>query len=446
VAEKKTITRQNILGQRGINLIERRVLEMGFAWHPSNASLDAGIDGIIELRDPTSGVALNLILQVQSKERSHFQADTEEGFEYTCDERDLNYWLRGNAPVLLIVNRPTTDEAYWISVKDQFRDAAARESRRARFDKKRARFDASARDALLRLAAPADSGLYLAPTPITEALHANLLKVAAYPDTLHAASTRCRKPVDVWHALGADAGQAGGEWALHGGQILSFRPLREPPWSKVCDQRTVRAQDAADWALSDDPDRRRQFVRLLNLCLRAKCRSQGLRYHAELGYHFFPATQDLSPRKHAYRSLQRDTDRTVFEAYLRKGTEEVRFCRHRAFEGRFVRYGEDWYLEISPTYLFTRDGKEQACFHAENLSAIKRFEGNRAVLGQVVMWLAFLTEQTTLFQAAYPYLTFAKLSPFPIDCGLDDNDWLTRDKEMQAVVAAEEAGACPLFE
>ncbi len=40
----KKIHKNSLLGQRGINLIERRVLEMGFIWYPTG-SVEAGIDG-----------------------------------------------------------------------------------------------------------------------------------------------------------------------------------------------------------------------------------------------------------------------------------------------------------------------------------------------------------------------------------------------------------------
>ena len=43
-----------MLGQRGVNLIEDRVLKMGHIWHPTNP-LEAGIDGWIELRDKNTG-------------------------------------------------------------------------------------------------------------------------------------------------------------------------------------------------------------------------------------------------------------------------------------------------------------------------------------------------------------------------------------------------------
>jgi hypothetical protein len=73
----KKIHKHDILGQRGINLIERVVLDMGFLWNPSG--FDAGIDGYIELRDPTTGDVTNCIIQVQSKATAgHFTAETSE--------------------------------------------------------------------------------------------------------------------------------------------------------------------------------------------------------------------------------------------------------------------------------------------------------------------------------------------------------------------------------
>lgn len=62
----KTISRPGLTGQRGINAIERIVLEMGSRWTPSGPN-EIGIDGYIELFDPNSRQALGLTLAVQSK-------------------------------------------------------------------------------------------------------------------------------------------------------------------------------------------------------------------------------------------------------------------------------------------------------------------------------------------------------------------------------------------
>jgi len=62
----KKVHKNSLIGQQGINLIEKRVLEMGFIWYPTG-SVEAGIDGMIELRDSASGKVFNSIIQVQSK-------------------------------------------------------------------------------------------------------------------------------------------------------------------------------------------------------------------------------------------------------------------------------------------------------------------------------------------------------------------------------------------
>jgi Domain of unknown function (DUF4365) len=74
-------------GQQGINLIERIVLEMGSSWSPTGA-LDVGIDGTIELFDLVSQAALGKILGVQSKVVANPKNETDEGFDYYCEERD----------------------------------------------------------------------------------------------------------------------------------------------------------------------------------------------------------------------------------------------------------------------------------------------------------------------------------------------------------------------
>src|SRR5262245_18283507 len=93
---------------------------MKFAWHPTGI-LEAGIDGYIELLDPASGQALKSAIGVQSKATKVALAnETSQGFDYYCEERDIDYWLRGNLPVLLIVSRPVEGLAYWKNFKEYF--------------------------------------------------------------------------------------------------------------------------------------------------------------------------------------------------------------------------------------------------------------------------------------------------------------------------------------
>ena len=105
MAGRKTVTPQTIIGEQGVNLIERRCLEMGYLFHPRR--VDHGIDGHIDLVDPGSGAVLNQTLLVQSKASDRpFPGETDQLFRYVCDDRDLDLWLSGNAPVILVFSHP----------------------------------------------------------------------------------------------------------------------------------------------------------------------------------------------------------------------------------------------------------------------------------------------------------------------------------------------------
>ncbi len=383
----KKIHRSSVIGQQGVNLIEKVVLGMGYLWYPTGAT-EAGIDGSIEIRDPETGEVTNSIVQVQSKATTNpFQAETESSFDYLCSEKDLDYWMRGNAPVILVVSRPRSGEAYWVSIKDYFTDPKRRAARKVRFDKARDRFDEGCAAALAELAVPRDAGLYFAPPPATETVYSNLLRVSHFPERLYVGQTDYRDGKEIRAKLREHGAEEDNEWFPKRGSVYSFNDLSEEPWDEICDQGTVKAFDSEEWAYSDDRDRQREFVQLLNQCLRAKAGALGLRYSKDLECHYFGATNDLSELKLGYQSLVNETSRTVFRGYEKKGNQKgIAYYRHSAFKGWFQRFGDDWYLEITPTYYFTRDGWRLDRFYEDRLKKIKEQEKNPAVRGQVVMW------------------------------------------------------------
>jgi Domain of unknown function (DUF4365) len=123
---------------------------MGSRWTPSGPN-EVGIGGYIELFDPSSGIALGKTLAVQSKVVSEFTNETEEAFDFRCSPRDLDYWLQGNMPIILIVSRPALNEAYWVSVKDYFAILDRRSSTKIRFSKITQRFSSESFRDLFRV-------------------------------------------------------------------------------------------------------------------------------------------------------------------------------------------------------------------------------------------------------------------------------------------------------
>lgn len=434
-ASAKKISQNDIVGQQGINLIEKLCLEMGFLWHPTG--LEAGIDGYIEVRRET-GEVTNCIIQVQSKATDRpFEAETASTLEFRCSAKDLDYWLAGNAPVILVRSRPRTNEAYWISLKDYFSDLAKRKSAKIVFDKTTDQFDLTAKPALQRLASRADSGFYLGTHPKSEILHSNLLELASFPKEYYVAATEYRTRGELFAALQEFGRSVHGEWILSSKMLTSFHDLSTSPWTRVCDRGTVEELDTNEWAQTDDPVRQRQFVQLLNACLRDKLYRRGIKFSRENQCYYFRATQDLSEREYVYESREHRTSRSVFKGYPDKRNHtRMSFYRHSAFGGRFVRYGSIWYLQITPTYHFTRDGERLSRYAPDLLSGIKRLETNQAVRGQVIMWAHLLTERS-LFDMGPQFLDFGSLLDFELDVGLDDDAWLKHEDDPEKRAALE---------
>lgn len=85
----------------------------GLLVYPSTVP-EVGVDGHIEIRDLQTGEMTNVILQVQSKATERpWPRENNSSFDYICDEDDLQYWLAGTAQLILVLSRPSKEDAYW---------------------------------------------------------------------------------------------------------------------------------------------------------------------------------------------------------------------------------------------------------------------------------------------------------------------------------------------
>jgi hypothetical protein len=437
----KKIGNSDMIGARGVNLIERRILEMGYLWYPSGG-VEAGIDGRLEIRNENAEVT-NLILSVQSKATDGtFEGETATDLTYTCSERDLRYWLKGNLPVILVYSRPETDEAYWLSVKDYFSDPIRRASRKMRFVKAQDAFDLAAKDVLRKLALPDGGGLYLGMTPKQETIFTDLLPVAQFPERYyHARTTFSSRKQALDHLYELSKGSGREVWRgfiVNGSTVYSFYDLSASQWGDLVDAGTVESDLTFEWSMTHDADRKKLFVELLNVTLQDQLREDDIHYSNMDKFYFHRASDDLSDRSRKYRSRRKNASREVFKRYQSKlDPERTSYFRHVAFFGHFLEMDGNWFLQITPTYRFTKDGYRDSRFSAEALSGIKRLENNQAVHGQVYMWADFL-QRDTLF-SRQNLIKFHALMQFTADSGFEDSDWVKReDKERQDTVFAED--------
>jgi hypothetical protein len=426
----KKVDRRGLLGQEGVNLVEKLTLRMDCLWYPTG-QLEAGIDGTIEIRDPSTQEVSGSVLRVQVKATaSTFPRESPSTFEWPCDQRDLDYWLNGNTPVLLIVTRPRSDEAYAICVNEYFADPALRKQGRVHFDKNAHRFDETSRSRLTALATPSRQGLYLAPPPLRELIYSNLIQVSALSERLFIGDALFHDGRSVYRELVERATGVPRDWIVKSGRMLSFRDLREFPWNAVCDTGTVEEFDTNEWALTNEPDIKRDFVELLNRALQEKL-FPDIRFNREMRLYYVTAPNDIRrPRVIRYRNVSSQANRTAYRAYSHKGV--LRYCRHAAFSGRFERIDGEWYLEVVPSYLYTSNGREIYPYYERLLSGMRRLERNQAVLSQTLLWAHLLTKPSDMFGRPYPFLQLGAPKKFEIESGVDDELWLQREDKGEA--------------
>lgn len=431
----KRISDQQVLGEQGAALVDARTHAMGFLFK-RYGSPEAGIDGLIELRDPTTNRVGGRFIAVQVKTRQNrpYTAETEAGFEYLCEPDDVAYWQQANLPVIIVLVRLSDDSLYW-KLAPRGVPANDPDSRRLRIAKATEQFDGRAAAAIAQLAVDqAQPGVWLPPSRQPDAILLNAVKVVL-PETIQVAATTYRHGRDALKALLDITDHPPAAWVAKGGRLLTFLNLDGSELCHVIDEESIDTKKIEEFALNDDEDEQRLFVELLNRTLRAQL-DPILAWRRSLKLYYFPPDGPKIDRTFPYASLKNDTSRGVVKT-KRRPDNSVSYVRHSAFSGRFWRQFDDWYLTIEPTYVFTRDGVRPDHFAGERISRLKRLENNAAIRGQFVMWRSLLTglsetpRQADLLMPITPVplsiLRFEALDMLGLPLSVPDDLWRARD-------------------
>jgi Domain of unknown function (DUF4365) len=263
----KKLSAQQIIGQQGVYLLGGRLLSVGLSFQ-SSGPLDAGIDGFLELRDPSTGEvrAQWITAQLKTQKAGRFAEETDESFSYICRQQDLDYWLGSNVPVVLFVARMSDERIFWKAIHTWFSDADRRRTRKVVFDKNRDELNQTALPGFAATVASFSTpGRIVPSTHSQETLNGNLLEVS-FPVRTHAAETTLTYS-EVREVLVERYGSLPVDWILHGKRIYSFRDISIPPFRDVIEEGSEDTVDTRQWIDSDGEVTRRLFVQLLNRAL-----------------------------------------------------------------------------------------------------------------------------------------------------------------------------------
>ncbi|MEQ8820123.1 MAG: DUF4365 domain-containing protein [Sumerlaeia bacterium] len=425
----KTLPESSITGQKGINVIEGIVLDMGCLWIP-RTQFDAGIDGYIELRDEGTGTVSGSHIAVQSKcGPSYFNNENEEAFTFRPDQRDLDYWSRANLPVLVIVSREP-DEAFYFWSND-FPRAASDGSKGIRINKATQRFDRNSRAELLRRAAPPGSGFYFSLPREEEKVWTNMLQLVRYPEQVFTATPVFSSREETFAWLNESAREKSSEIVVRGDYLLSAHDLSRPEWKSLVEAGTVESHAGTEWARADDPESSRRFVELLNKLLRGFLYERGMKLWTEGGYFYFRKPYDANDLKISYQRCGRSSALTVVHGDIREFEgRKFHSYRHMAVAVRWQRVATNWYAVLTPTWHYTVDGEKQEPRHEEWLSGLRKLEKNNTVTSQVLFFADYLGEQTGLFAQRHKWLEFGELRSEILPFKVPDAEWLPPKDEV----------------
>ena len=398
---------------------------MGYLFYETGG-VEAGVDGFIEIRDPETAEVSNQTIQFQCKATTkRLPGDGETVFHWPCSDKDIRYWSFGTMPMILIVVDVKYDKAYWKDLRAWFFSDENRTARKVIFDKEADEFNADAALAIRTVSENGKPGTYYSAPRKSEFLTPNLLRVTRLPQTLYWAPTDAKSPNQFWYQTKQLDPYPNREVILREKAVLSLRDLDTHPWREVCDAGAMEEFYAEEWAQTDDPDRERNFVQLLNLALQEMV-ARDLRFDPKHRTLYFKPNKGPRKREYRYRAEHKQSKRSVALPYPKKEKpSEIAYWRHSAFSWQFIRIGKDWFIQITPTYHYTCDGVERYRFAAEHLAGIKRMEWNNAVRGQFVMWREFLTAKgkDDLFSKAYPFLGFSPVDKLQAEFGINDAFW-----------------------
>jgi nucleoside phosphorylase len=261
----------------------------------------------------------------------------------------------------------------------------------------------------------------------TEEGFANLVPLRHFPATLYVAPATIRTKKQAWAVLldgvsSKSATRLSGAWTIHDGNLYSLVDPELSRLEEIIEPGGLERFDTNEWAVSGDEDKRRLFVQLLNASLRDDMWAHGVRYQGDQDVYAFVGRPDKPPRRLTYANLKLRSTATVVSHYVYKPKKGrlYKYMRHASFQGRFRFLGAAWYLEITPTYRFTYNGKDLDRFHADRLSGIKRLERNRSVLSQLLIWQAVLRAPWTRVDQPR-LLEFGPLVSFRFTSGVDEN-------------------------
>jgi hypothetical protein len=119
-----------------------------------------------------------------------------------------------------------------------------------------------------------------------------------------------------------------------------------------------------------------ELVRLFNESVIDHLFSIGLRVDTKKKRAYFTMGYDGNPKEIRYQGRMKKATRTVAKPRVSSNTGKIIYWEHKAFWFKIEKIGDNWYLIINPTYVFTTDGIKKL-LKSERVSVLSTKKASR---------------------------------------------------------------------
>lgn len=384
----KTVLESKFVELKGLDRISAMVHEMKCLWREINKD-DVGIDGEIEvLRPKTDEKGYEVtggIIKVQAKSgASYIKEDKADSFSVPSKTDDFRTWYNAAFPTIFIIYHPKDDKLYWKEMRTYIKNTKNvwQAPINIRFNKSTDVFDPKSKKSVQNFCEASPSRVSRIDK---EKVYSNLLKVLKKPNNIWSAPCKKKTQAEVYEDIKGTTPP----FIVVSKIIYTFSDLNKKDCvlREYCNVSEI-SNENADAFISKGEDRERDYVNLLNQLIGKHLWKQGIRYNRDFRRNFFPREDEesLEFKKEWYNLRTKMTAERTTTKYYEYGWRK--FWRHLAANFKFRLIGDAWYLQITPQYLFTNDGKEpcNSDMVGPYTTRIKSDETNQNVLNHVLFW------------------------------------------------------------
>ena len=256
------------------------------------------------------------------------------------------------------------------------------------------------------------------------------------PDEIFVAESPFKSGREAVRAMHKHSGPHHYDWVIRDRSFWSFRDPTGTSLEEVIDIETLEAVDSESVMLLDDADDQNAVIDLLRRSVEAQLQNE-LLFDRDSRALFFRAPGPGMRREYRYQSLSNSTSAEVVTLIEKAGRDAI--MRHHAFSPRYQRIGDNWFMSITSTYVFTVDGYRPHPASSTMLAGKKKLEKSNSMRGLFLMWRHFLIESggekpTSLFDDDFPMdcrpkIRFEAIAPLVMSVAVPEAVWGAEDPE-----------------